>query len=147
MPVADRIRKLGFRRWHECQLIEAHASLVTAFLSVIVVVACMDQLHWHDAGLKPLILLALIGGGIVLCYKTVMLYFKLLFCAEHYAQQAVCGKCNTYGVIEVLSSSIHGAAEITDAVSSDWLKVRCRKCGHGWTMTADQAQTPMGKAL
>ena len=147
MPVADRIRKFGFRRWHERQLIEAHASLVTAFLGVILVAACLDQFHWHDAGLKPLAMLALIVTGIVLCFKTVAFYFKVLFRAEHFAAQAVCGGCGVYGVIEVLASSAHGVADIADAASGDWLKVRCKKCGHGWTMAADQSQTPVGKSL
>ena len=147
MPVANRIRKLGFRRWHERQLIEAHASLVTAFLGVILVAVCLDQLHWRDAGFKPLAMLALIVGGILLCFKTVAFYFKVLFRAEHFAEQAVCGACKTYGVIEVLSASAQGAPDIADAAGSDWLKVRCKKCSHGWTMTADQPQTPIGKSL
>jgi hypothetical protein len=140
MPVADRIRKLGFRRWHERQLIEAHASLVTAFLCVIVVAACLDQLHWREAGVKPLALLALVAAGIALCYKTVTFYFKVLFRAEHFAQQSVCGACKTWGAIEVLSASAHGAP------GGEWLNVRCKKCGHGWTMTAETARAPPHEA-
>ena len=147
MPVADRIRKFGFRRWHERQLIEAHASLVTAFLGVIMVAVCMDQFHWRDAGFKPLTLLALIVAGIALCFKTVTFYFKVLFRAEHFAAQAVCGGCGIYGVIEVLTASAPGAPDLAGAASGDWLKVRCRKCGHGWTMTADQPHTPISKSL
>jgi len=60
MSVAASIRKLGFRRWHERQLIEAHASLVTAFLCVIVIAVCLDQFHWRESGAKPWIMLALI---------------------------------------------------------------------------------------
>ena len=124
MPVAASIRKLGFRRWHERQLIEAHASLVTAFLCVIVIAVCLDQLHWRDAGFKPLLMLALIVAGVALCFKTVTFYFKMLFRAEHFAQQAQCGDCKTYGVIEVLASP-----------GEDTLQVRCKKCSHEWTMT------------
>ena len=76
MPVADRICKLGFRRWYERQLIEAHGSLVTAFLGVILVAVCMDQFRWRDAGFKPLIMLVLIVGGLVLCFKAVRYYFS-----------------------------------------------------------------------
>ncbi len=147
MPVADRIRTPGFRRWHERQLIEAHASLVTAFLGVILVAACLDQFHWRDAGFKPLAMLVLIAAGIALCFKTVSFYFTVLFRAEHFAAQAVCGGCGVYGVIEVLASSAQGAADIADAAGSDWLNVRCKKCSHGWTMSADQPQTPIGKSL
>lgn len=147
MPVAANIRKLGFRRWHERQLIEAHASLVTAFLCVIVIAVCLDQLHWRDAGFKPLMMLALIVAGIALCFKTVTFYFKALFRAEHLAAQATCGGCGVYGVIEVLSFFEQAAPEPADATSGDWLKVRCKKCGHAWTMTADQPPTPIEKSL
>lgn len=147
MSVATRIRKLGFRRWHERQLIEAHASLVTAFLAIIVVAVCLDQFRWRDGGFKPLILLVLIVAGIVLCFKTVTFYFETLFRAEHYAVQAVCGECKTYGLIEVVASSASGTQGAEDDAGADWLKVRCKKCGHEWTMTAAPGHTPVGKPL
>jgi len=142
MPVAASIRKLGFRRWHERQLIEAHASLVTAFLCLIAVAVCMDQLHWREAGPKPLLMVALIVGGAALCFKTVSVYLKVLFRAEHFAAQAICGGCRTYGVIEVLAATAHGAQDAAGAGNGDWFKVRCRKCGHGWTMTPMQDEPP-----
>lgn len=141
MSVAARIRKLGFRRWHERQLIEAHASLVTAFLAMIVVAVCLDQFRWRDGGFKPLILLVLAIAGIALCYKSVTFYFRVLFRAEHFAQQAVCNICKSYGALEVLNCAAPGVAS-----DEDWLRVRCKKCGHDWTMTAGEAQAPIGKA-
>jgi hypothetical protein len=135
MPYTEQIRKLGFRRWHERQLIEAHASLVTAFLCVIVVAVCLDQLHWREAGVKPFILLALAAAGVLLCFKTVSFYFKTLFRAEHYAAQAVCGACRVYGVIEITGIAAAGEA-------GERLHVRCRKCGHGWTMHAHEPAAP-----
>jgi len=138
--VAESIRKMGFRRWHERQLIEAHASLVTAFLALIVVVICSDQFQWRAPGFTPLINLTLIVGGLALCYKAVMFYFRVLSRAEHFAVQAVCSECQTYGRIEVLAISASASPDIAGATSSDWFKVRCRKCGHGWTMTAMQTE-------
>ena len=35
MSPADGIRKLGFRRWYERQLIESHAYFLTCFLCMI----------------------------------------------------------------------------------------------------------------
>jgi hypothetical protein len=92
MLLADLIRKFGFRRWHERQFIEAQASLVTAFLGVIMVAVCLDQLHWRDGGVKPLAMLVLAVAGIVLYFKTVSFYFRTLFRAEHFAARAVCGR-------------------------------------------------------
>ncbi len=146
MPVADHIRRLGFRRWHARQLIEAHASLVPAFLGVIVVAVCLDQLHWRDAGVKPLLMLALASAGVVLCFKTVTFYFKVLFRAEHYAAQAVCGGCKAYGVIDVLAPLPPAAVAAAASVEQEWLQVRCRKCRHEWTMTAAQAANPLQKS-
>jgi predicted nucleic-acid-binding Zn-ribbon protein len=138
IPVAEHIRKLGFRRWHERQLVEAHASLVTAFLCVIVVAVCLDQLQWRDGGVKPLIMLALIVAGIALCFKAVSFYFKMLFRAEHFAQQAVCSHCKVYGAIEIITTSAADSNNVTDERNNDWLKIRCKRCGHDWTMTTLQ---------
>jgi hypothetical protein len=147
VSVAQNIRKLGFRRWHEHQLIEAHASLVTAFLSVIVVAVCLDQLQWRDAGLKPLILLIVIIVGIVLCFKTVTFYFKALFRAEHFAMQAVCDACKVYGLLDVIATAPDQSQHTADAIADDWLHVRCRKCGHGWTMHEQHSLPPAGNSL
>ena len=138
--VAESIRKMGFRRWHERQLIEAHASLVTAFLSLIVVAICGDQFRWRDPGFAPLINLALIVAGLVLCYATVMSYLRVMARAEHFAAQAVCNECQTYGRIEVIAPSLPATQDAAGAIKSDWFKVRCRKCGHGWTMSATQGE-------
>jgi len=142
MPVAESIRKRGFRRWYERQLIEAHASLVTAFLGVIMVAACLDQFHWRDAGFNPLLMLGLIIAGIALCFKAAAFYFTTLFRAEHFASQAVCSGCKTYGVIEVLASPVHESRDLADTAGSAWFKVRCRKCGHDWTMAGMQTDEP-----
>jgi hypothetical protein len=147
LSVAPGIRKLGFRRWHERQLIEAHASLVTAFLCVIAVAVCLDQFRWRDAGAKPLIMLALIVVGVVLGFKTVVFYFKVLFRAEHFAMQAVCDVCKAYGLLEVMAAAPCRSPDLSNAGSDDWLQVRCRKCGHGWTMHEQQSLPAAGNSL
>jgi hypothetical protein len=129
---------MGFRRWHERQLIEAHASLVTAFLALIAVAVGSDQFQWRDSGFPPLLTLALIVAGIVLCYKAVMFYLRVLARAEHFAAQAVCSECQTYGRIEVLAAVGHATQAVAGTVAGDQFDVRCRKCGHGWTMTSAQ---------
>jgi hypothetical protein len=44
MEPADSIGRLGFSRWYERRLIEAHAWFVSAFVCVILVAACMEDL-------------------------------------------------------------------------------------------------------
>lgn len=136
MSIADGIRKFGFRRWYERQLIEAHACLVTAFLGVIMIAVCLDQFRWRDAGMKPVIMLGLVIAGIVLCIKTVRAYFTMLFRAERYAQQSVCCHCNVYSGLHVVSAP-HAVVEST---AGEWLRVRCRKCGHDWAMSDEPTQ-------
>src|SRR6187401_2303159 len=134
VSVAESIRKRGFLRWHERQLIEAHAGLVTAFLSLIMVVICWDQFRSGDGGFRQAALyVALTAAGIALCYKAVTLYFRGLFLAEHFASQAVCSACQTYGRIEVLALPAVASPGAGDTVDGDWFRVRCRKCGHDWT--------------
>lgn len=140
MSTATSISKLGFRRWHERQLIEAHASLVTAFLAMIAVAVCIEQFHWREGGFKPVILLLLIVAGIVLCFKAVTFYFRVLFRAEHYAAQAVCGNCKAYGMIDVTTASVPDTG-------SGRLKVRCKQCGHEWTLAAQTVHTPASKPI
>jgi hypothetical protein len=127
MLIAERIRKLGFHRWYERQLIEAHASLVTALLCVIVVAVCLDQLRWQDGGFKAIAMMALSAAAALLCIKTVAIYFRVLFRAEHVAQQANCAHCGAYGALAITEHSRAGADE-------EWLRARCRKCGHEWTV-------------
>ena len=49
MTPADRIDKLGFRRWYERELIEGHAYLVTGFLSFIVIAVFLEEIDWRAA--------------------------------------------------------------------------------------------------
>ena len=130
MVIAQRIKKLGFHRWYERQLIEAHASLVTAFLCVIMVAVCVDQFRWQEGGVRPAMMLALGVAGILLCYKTVMFYFRVLFHAEHIAQQANCAQCGAYGALTIVAVST-GQSPTTD---EEWMRTRCRKCAHEWTV-------------
>jgi hypothetical protein len=124
MSTATRIRQLGFRRWHE------------------------RQFRWRDGGFKPLIMLVLIVAGIALCFKTVSIYFRVLFRAEHFAAQAVCGECHAYGALEVLDTSLHGYDNSSDAAPrEEHLKVRCKKCGHAWTMNGETDTVHMGRPL
>ena len=76
MTAADGIRKLGFRRWYERQLIESHVYLVTGFLSMIMVFACFEDFSLRAPGIKPFLMLALIMGGAVLCAVSLWRYLS-----------------------------------------------------------------------
>ncbi|MGZ8155195.1 MAG: hypothetical protein ACXW2I_15495 [Burkholderiales bacterium] len=135
MTPADGIRKLGFRRWYERQLIEGHVYFVTCFLSMILVAACLEQIDWRAVG-QEFALFGYIVGGFTLCLFSLRRYHFLLLRAECFGNQSTCGNCLTYGILQVIDA---GIAE-TDANASDvprdnsWIRVRCKKCGHEWRM-------------
>jgi hypothetical protein len=60
----------------------------------------------------------------------------MLGAAEYAAERSVCEKCATYRGLELISFGTRGAAprgeEDEDVVSP--VGVRCRKCGHEWTI-------------
>ena len=129
MTPADGIRKFGFHRWYERQLIESHVYLVTGFLSLIMVVACIEGFSFSTPGIKPFVMLALMVGGGALCAESLRRYLVVLFRAQRVAEQSVCSGCGSNGRLSVTSS--HAVAGDPQAAS---LLVQCRKCGHQWTV-------------
>ena len=131
MTPAEGIRKLGFRRWYERQLIEGHVYFVTALLSTIVVAVCLEQIEWSQP-MRELSSIVYIAAGVFLSMYSLRQYRLLLARAECLGGQSTCGGCATYGVLQVLEA---GAAETIDgAPDNRWILVRCKKCGHEWRM-------------
>ena len=128
MSPADGIRKLGFRRWYERQLIEGHAWFVTCFLCMILALACAEDIGLKEGGLKPVLMLALIAAAAALGLASLKRYRKLLVRAEAIAEQSTCARCATYGRLVVIGA---GATEVQAPV---WMRVRCRHCGNEWVV-------------
>jgi len=142
MTPADGIGKLGFSRWYERQLIESHAYLTTCFLCMIVVIACVEVFSFKEAGLRPLLMLVGILGGTVLGFYAWTRYKNILFTAEHYADCSTCGQCQAYAKFNVIGNAVSHPARLEEADTPKLftipatmpVQVRCRKCGHEWTM-------------
>jgi hypothetical protein len=129
------IRKLGFRKWYERQLIESHAYLVTCFLCLILVTALLEGFSFRAPGLQPLVGLALIAGGGFVGLFSLRRYGAIMREAERLSMHSSCKGCGTYAQFDVLESGgSSGPSQIGDGTPTTWLRVRCRKCGHGWTM-------------
>ena len=47
MEPADSIARLGFARWYERRLIEAHAWFISAFVCVVAIAACAEELAFR----------------------------------------------------------------------------------------------------
>jgi hypothetical protein len=134
--LVDAIRSRGFKKWYERQLIESHLYLVTCFLCMILVAACVEELSFRAPGIKPFLLLAWIAAGGAVGLWSWRRYKSQMFVAEHYGNHSTCTACNAYARFDIVDwGDAAPAAETGDAPGEGaWLKVRCRKCGHLWTM-------------
>ena len=138
MHAAESIRKLGFRRWYERQLIESHAYLVTAFLCMILFVATLEVFDLRGQLAQAAIKIAVAFGAGALGLYAFGRYKVILEAAERFGENATCPQCHAYGRFVVTS---FGERQVADAHSQEdnpmvepWLSARCRKCSHEWTI-------------
>jgi hypothetical protein len=132
--LAARIDKLGFRRWYERRLIEAHAYFVTCFLCIILVAVSMDGVQLLKAPTSHSIqMLLLMVGGLALGVYSFNRFRVGLNEAEHYAEHSACAHCQAYGVFKVIRSGT-SAPLPGEPTGETWLDVRCKKCSHEWRL-------------
>jgi hypothetical protein len=149
MDPAAHIAKLGFRRWYERQLIEAHAYLVASLICMIVVAATLETF----LSIAPLVarsvavVSAFAGGGVAwLAWRR---YRAIMLRAEWMGDRATCPACGTYGRFRIRGSrprrsaagpgpSGDGGRTVEpddDALGAPpSLDVECKQCGHPWTI-------------
>jgi ribosomal protein L40E len=132
MGLSEGIRRIGFRRWYERQLIESHLYLVSSFLCMVVVLACFEGFSFRMPAWETLMrLLVMMVGGAV-CWWTLRRYLAMLNFAQHAAERSVCGKCGAYSAIELSSASAHHHAVEDEGDAPQTAGVRCRRCGNEW---------------
>ncbi len=122
-PLAEGIRRVGFRKWHERELMAGHVHLVLALLSLLALLASFEAFD----GAAPLgklldVLFVLVCAAISLW--ALRRYLFLLGYAEAMASQATCKACGEYGRLEVVSED--RPQRLTG--------VCCRKCAHRWAI-------------
>ena len=122
MKLAEGIRRRGFRKWYERQLLKSHAHLAFTFLCLVGVFAALDAMRgtqgWSDRA-EQLLTAVLCGAAGLWALRR---YLHLLGHAELAAHQAECPQCKAYGRLDLVQSDATG----------DRVTVRCRGCGHGW---------------
>jgi hypothetical protein len=126
MNLADGIRKHGFRKWYERELLRGHAHLVLLLLCVLGLMmsleAAMRFRSLPDQLIDIAAVLLCVGAGLWALRR----YLYLLTHAEAVANQADCPKCKTYGRLDLLRASTSG----------DTVLVVCRQCRHEWRIDA-----------
>jgi hypothetical protein len=140
MGYEDAIRKLGFKRWYERQLIESHGYLVTCFLSMIVIAVALDDIAFEGRGWEPVLMLVVALGALVLAVHAWNQYRQGLIKAERVASEATCGRCKAYAAFRIVASGpqptrlLQPSGELPVGQPEVWLRVRCRRCEHEWTV-------------
>jgi hypothetical protein len=135
MKVVDDIRRLGFRRWYERQLIESHAYLATAFLALILLLAGIESLDYLKRSLAfyTIVIVAAAAAG-TLMFVAWRRFITLLQRAELFAGSAECPRCKAWGLFEVIGAEASTEDDPVEAGRPHWLRVKCRKCGHDWRL-------------
>ena len=122
-PLADGIRKVGFRKWYERELMSSHAHMLLALLCTIALMATLELFKGGSLPEKMLdVVLFIISGAVGLW--ALRRYLYLLLHAETVADQANCPKCAEYGRLDVLEEDR----------SNGQILVKCRKCGAPWVL-------------
>lgn len=121
--LADGVRRHGFRKWYERELLSSHAHLL---LTVLCCIALMGSLELFSGGTLAEklvdVAMVLISAGIGLW--ALRRYLYLLNHAEAVANQADCPACGTYARFDVIGEDTR----------SSQVRVRCRHCNHAWTI-------------
>ena len=138
MDPTARIRKLGFRKWYERELIKCHAALVTCFLCGITVAALLEQVRLRESPWRSAAALAVVFAACALGWYSWRVYITVLERAERYGERSSCPQCRAYARFEILATGMDEepgpAAAAVAPLEAAWMRVRCRKCGTAWRM-------------
>ena len=122
MEPADSISRLGFARWYERRLIEAHAWFVSVFFCMVAIAACLEELSFRGSTLRGLLYTGIVLSAAAIGVYATARYHKLLVEAEFIGEQATCEGCGAYARFKVQAG----------------MQVRCRKCGHEWRLVSPE---------
>mgnify|MGYP003429437971 CR=1 FL=1 len=137
MDIIEGIRRLGFRKWYERQLIEAHAWLLTGFLLLILAMSLIEIRNDVAGGRERFLLMAGALAAAIGCILCWLRYHRVLEATEIAAELATCPHCGTYGRIKVVRSTPQSAGAVAaNPLLEDLphLRVRCRQCATEWQL-------------
>ena len=124
MKLADGIRKHGFRKWYERELLQSHAHLLLTFFCMIGVFAAFEALSRSSPWSEQATDIAAVGLCVAIGVWALRRYLYFLNHAEAAAFQADCPQCKAYGRFKVESEDPREST----------VGVRCSKCEQRWTI-------------
>ena len=124
MKLSAGIRKHGFRKWYERELMRSHAHMALTFICMVGVLAAFEAASKYRSWLDQMIDVAAIGICGIAGLWALRRYLYLLMHAESVANQADCPSCGTYARFQLVQADAQG----------DVARVCCRQCGHHWTI-------------
>lgn len=124
-PLAEGVRRFGFRKWYERELLSSHAHLLLTLLSSVALIGLLEAFQDASPADKLLNVLLFIASGAIGLWA-LRRYLYLLTHAEAVANQANCPGCGTYARFEVMGEDRR----------SGQTAVRCRACRQEWTIEA-----------
>jgi ABC-type nickel/cobalt efflux system permease component RcnA len=122
MKLEEGIRRHGFRKWYERELLQSHAHLALTLLAMIGVVAAFEAAFTVPNQVERLFDLLAVVVCAVIGLWALRRYLFLLSHAEAMAHQADCPECKAYGRFELARAHPGGRL----------LTVRCRACQRHW---------------
>lgn len=122
MGTPQSIRRLGFRKWYERELLQSHAHLVLLVLAALGLLGCAETYTRRLAFDDQLQIVAAALASAAIGVFALRRYLYLLNHAEFVAGQATCPVCNTYARWD-LEAERSGEAR---------LHAHCRHCQHRW---------------
>jgi hypothetical protein len=120
---SESIKRIGFRKWYERQLLSSHAHFALAFLSAIALTGSIEAYRGtfgDEAAMYVMFVLACAAIGAWALRR----YSLLMVRAEEAANQASCPDCGEYGRFTV----------VRQGANDPGMEVRCRKCSREWAI-------------
>jgi hypothetical protein len=124
--LAEGVRRVGFRKWYERELLSSHAHMVLCVLAVIGLIGSMEGLRGGTVNEQLLNLLFVIVTAAIGLWA-LRRYMFLLLRAEELANQAVCEDCGEYGRFSVVDEDAQHLQT----------RVCCLRCAHKWVIRSD----------
>ena len=124
MKAVKTIRRIGFRKWYERELLQSHMHLVLLVLCSLGMLGSAEAFGVTQPVGSQLVMVACVLASAVIGYWALRRYLYLLNHAEYVADQAVCRQCDTYARWDI-------TAEQAEERS---MTVCCRRCGNRWSI-------------